>query len=192
VVFRDAALKQPPRIGIVVSRFSKVTRDGKGIGELLLEGCLERLRKAELPDDAVTLLWVPGAFELPIAAQHLAPHCAAVIALGCVIRGETPHFDFVAGEASRGIAQVALSTGVPVIFGVLTTDNDQQALDRVGGAHGHKGVEAAEAALEMVTLLNNYKLGRKQGESQRVGLAFERAASAAPTTNSPGQPKSPS
>jgi 6,7-dimethyl-8-ribityllumazine synthase len=97
---------------------------------------------------------VPGAFELPVAAKLLArtKRYRAVICLGCVVRGDTPHFDYVAGEAARGIQQVAIDETIPVIFGVLTTNTEQQALDRVGGSHGHAGERAAEAALEMIAL----------------------------------------
>ena len=104
---------------------------------------------------------VPGAFELPVAAKALAETRTyrAVICLGCVIKGDTPHFDFVAGEAARGIQQVAVDTGVPVIFGVLTTHNEPQALDRAGGSHSHAGRNAAEAALEMVALLERVRRG---------------------------------
>ena len=104
---------------------------------------------------------VPGAFELPVAAKVLAgtKRFHAVICLGCVIRGDTPHFDYVAGEAARGIQQVAVTEGVPVIFGVLTTNTEQQALDRVGGAHGHAGERAAEAAAEMIVMVSRAKRG---------------------------------
>jgi 6,7-dimethyl-8-ribityllumazine synthase len=102
---------------------------------------------------------VPGAFELPLAAKALAQtkRFAAVICLGAVIRGDTPHFDFVAGECARGISTVALSENLPVIFGVLTTNTEQQALDRIGGSHGHAGERAAEAAMEMISLLGKLK-----------------------------------
>jgi 6,7-dimethyl-8-ribityllumazine synthase len=150
--------------GIVVSRFSKVHRGGKGIGELLLEGCLARLREAEVPATAITVAWVPGAFELPFAARAMALSAIgrsvpldAIIALGAVIRGETPHFEYVAGEAARGLAAAGVETDVPMIFGVLTCDNDEQALARAGGPAGHKGIESAEAALEMATVLERIR-----------------------------------
>ena len=105
--------------------------------------------------ERLTLVRVPGAFEIPLTAKRLASRgrFAAIIALGAVIRGETSHFDYVAGECARGVAQVSLDTGVPIIFGVLTTDNRDQAEARAGGGHGNKGSEVALAALEMVTLL---------------------------------------
>jgi 6,7-dimethyl-8-ribityllumazine synthase len=216
------------RIGIAVSRFSKVKKDGKPIGQVLLDGCLERLRDAGVSDDDIYVSWVPGAFELALAAKALANHAFdveetdddeeethtgsetsgelaatggqefspdygkyeeenlrrvtgngnghhdddddaeteitiegtivehehldAVIVLGCVIRGETPHFEYICNESARGASIVGLETGVPVIFGVLTCDSGEQALARVGGAAGHAGIESAEAALETATL----------------------------------------
>jgi 6,7-dimethyl-8-ribityllumazine synthase len=117
----------------------------------LLDGCRDRL---DTLGATIEVFRVPGAFELPTAAKWAAEdgRFEAVICLGCVIRGETPHFDYVAGEAARGIARVGLDTGVPCIFGVLTVESHHQALDRVGGEHGHAGVAAAEAAAEMVAL----------------------------------------
>lgn len=122
------------------------------IVEALLEGCLARARDLGAAD--VHVHRVPGAYELPTAAKWLAEsgRYAAVVCVGCVIRGETPHFDYVAGECARGVMRVSLDTGVPVIFGVLTVETKQQALDRAGGAHGHAGVAAAEAAAEMAAL----------------------------------------
>lgn len=141
-------------IGIAAARFNgRVT-------ELLLEGALERLRGAGVDPADVTVAWAPGAFELPLVAQTLADGGAdAVICLGAVIRGETSHFDFVAGECAAGVQRASLDADIPVIFGVVTTDTLDQALDRAGGEHGHKGVEAAEAALEMVDLLRQLARG---------------------------------
>ena len=135
------------RIAVVAGRFND------HITKPLLDGALAALRDAGLDD--VPVHWVPGAFEIPLVAQRLATSgaCDAVICLGAVIRGDTPHFDYVAGEAARGLQEAALATGVPIVFGVLTTDTRQQALDRVGGCEGHKGEEAANTALEMVELL---------------------------------------
>jgi 6,7-dimethyl-8-ribityllumazine synthase len=118
----------------------------------LVEGARARFEQDRKEYD---LVWVPGAFELPLAAQRLAGSgsYAAVVCLGAVIRGETSHFDFVAGQAARGIMDVGLTTGVPVIFGVLTTDTLQQALDRAGGAHGNKGWDCAGAAIDMASVL---------------------------------------
>jgi 6,7-dimethyl-8-ribityllumazine synthase len=129
------------RFAIVVARFnSHIT--GK-----LLEGAQEALHKADA--QTVDVFYVPGAFELPLAAKHLAENYDAIVALGAVIRGETPHFDYVAGEAARGLQQIALETGVPVSFGVLTTDTLEQAEARAGGSHGNKGHDAAMTAIEM-------------------------------------------
>ncbi|MEQ1886313.1 MAG: 6,7-dimethyl-8-ribityllumazine synthase [Bryobacteraceae bacterium] len=131
------------KFAVVVARFnSDIT--GK-----LLEGAVEALKKANADDHKV--FSVPGAFELPLAAKKLARRGGydAIIALGAVIRGETPHFDYVAGEAARGLQNVALDTGIPIIFGVLTTDNLEQAEARAGGALGNKGYDAAMTAIEM-------------------------------------------
>ena len=148
-------LQFPPgtRVGIVAARFNAAIVDE------LLAGCVGRLRELGLGEAQVEVHRVPGAFELPLAAQALAQteRVAAVICLGCVVRGDTPHFDYVAGEAARGITQAALSTGVPVIFGVLTTNTDQQARDRAGGKHGHAGERAADAAAEMVAVLSTIR-----------------------------------
>ena len=119
----------------------------------LLEGALRVLDRHGLTDP--TVIRVPGAFEIPFAARHLAgvEGIEAVITLGAVVRGETPHFDHVAASCAEGVMRAGLDRGIPVIFGVLTTDDDAQAAARTGGAHGNKGEEAALAALEMVTLL---------------------------------------
>jgi 6,7-dimethyl-8-ribityllumazine synthase len=137
------------RVAIVVARFNE------HITGALLEGARRALKEHHVADVDVTVAWVPGAFELPLVAKHLATSgwCDSVICLGAVIRGDTPHFDFVAGQCVAGIARVALDTGVPVIFGVLTTDDLDQALARCGGSEGHKGDEAARTAVEMVSLL---------------------------------------
>jgi 6,7-dimethyl-8-ribityllumazine synthase len=129
------------KFAIVVARFNPE------ITEKLLAGAQEALTKAEAA--AVSVDHVPGAFELPLAAKKLAGTCDGVIALAAIVRGETPHFDFVAQAAAHGLQRVALETGKPVAFGVLTTDNYQQALDRAGGAHGNKGFDAAMTAVEM-------------------------------------------
>ena len=136
------------RVAVVAARFNA------HIVEELLAGCLRKLKHLGAEDAAVEVHRVPGAFELPVAAKILAKTetFAAVICLGCVIRGDTPHFDYVAGECARGIQQVALSETLPVIFGVLTTNTEEQAQARIGGSHGHAGEWAAEAAVEMVAL----------------------------------------
>lgn len=134
-------------IAIVVSRFNlEVTSK-------LLDGALARLKERGFEDSQITVACVPGAVEIPIAAQKLVRAGAgAVIALGAVIRGETTHYDYVCSQASDGCLRVSLDTGVPVIFGVLTTENEEQAFDRVGGNHGHKGVDAVDVAVEMYSL----------------------------------------
>ena len=125
------------------------------IVERLAKGALVQLRKLGVSDDAVTHVTVAGAFELPIAAKTAAEsgRYDAVVCLGCVIRGATPHFDYVAGEAAKGIAKVALDTGVPVAFGVLTTETVEQAMDRAGVKLGNKGAEAAVVAVETANTL---------------------------------------
>jgi 6,7-dimethyl-8-ribityllumazine synthase len=137
------------RFAIVASRFNAT------ITEALLEGAVATLAEHGVPDDHVSVVQVPGAFEIPITAKRLAAsgRYEAIIALGAVVRGGTPHFEYVAGECARGVARAALAEDVPVIFGVLTTDTEEQARDRAGGKQGNKGSEAALAGLEMVTLL---------------------------------------
>jgi 6,7-dimethyl-8-ribityllumazine synthase len=122
----------------------------------LVEGALACFRAHGIAEDDLEVAWVPGAFELPLLARRLAEteRFDAVVCLGAVIRGETPHFDFVAGEAARGIQDVALHTSIPVAFGVLTTDTMAQALDRAGGKHGNKGWDAAMAAMQTASVLD--------------------------------------
>src|SRR5436190_4180258 len=136
------------RIGIVATRWNE------DIVDELLDGCLRRLNELEISGSQVEIHRVPGAFEIPVAARLLARtgRFSAIITLGCIIRGETPHFDYIAGEAARGVQQVAIAEAMPIIFGVLTVNNEQQAHDRIGGIHGHAGERAAEAAAEMIVL----------------------------------------
>jgi len=144
----------PGRIAIVAARFNPL------LTESLLRGCLDTLRRHGVTEDRVDVAWVPGSFEVPLVAKKLAgdgDH-AAVICLGCVIRGETPHFDHVAGQAAAGLMHAALATGVPIIFGILTTDSVDQALDRAGLKSGNKGSDAALAAIEMINLLSRLEL----------------------------------
>jgi len=149
------ALDLPPsvRIGIVAARFNA------HIVDPMLAGCLGRLGELGLDESRLDVHRVPGAFELPVAAKLLAAtgRFQAIVCLGCVIRGETFHFDVVAGESARGVMRVAVDTGVPCIFGVLTVDTEQQAQDRIGGTHGHAGVSAADAAAEMIALAARLK-----------------------------------
>lgn len=135
------------RIAVVVARYNL------DVTERILEGAQATLEKHNV--ERINVVWAPGAFELPLVAKWLATSgdVDAVICLGAVIRGATAHFEYVAGECAHGIARVALDTGVPVVFGVLTTDNRDQAFARVGGSEGHKGAEAAATAIEMVSLL---------------------------------------
>jgi 6,7-dimethyl-8-ribityllumazine synthase len=139
----------PGRFVLVAARFNDV------VVERLIAGALDGLRRHGVADDAIDLVRVPGSFEIPPVAQRLATSgkYAAVICLGAVIRGDTSHYDHVAGQAAAGVAQVGLSAGLPVIFGVLTCENMEQALDRAGGKAGNKGFDAAMAAIEMVNLL---------------------------------------
>ena len=136
------------KLAIVVARFNEF------ITSKLLSGCIDCLIRHEAADEDLTVAWVPGAFEIPMAAKKLAESGKydAVICLGAVIRGATPHFDYVCAEASKGIAQVSMQTGVPVAFGVLTTENIQQAVERAGTKAGNKGVDCAMTAMEMVNL----------------------------------------
>lgn len=136
------------KIAIVVARFNEF------ITSKLLSGCVDCLIRHEAADEDLTVAWVPGAFEIPVAAKKLAESGKydAVICLGAVIRGATTHFDYVCAEASKGIAQVSMQTGVPVAFGVLTTENIQQAVERAGTKAGNKGVDCAMTAMEMVNL----------------------------------------
>ena len=140
---------QPIRIGIVVSRFNEF------ITSRLLGGALDGLRRHGTPDDSIDVAWVPGAFEIPLAAQRLAKsgRYDAVICLGAVIRGSTSHDDYVCSEVSKGIAAVSLQCDIPVLFGVLTCDTLEQAIERAGSKAGNKGFECAEGAIEMVGLL---------------------------------------
>lgn len=139
------------RVGIVAARFNQQ------IVDTLLSGALSALKERGVGAESTTIVRVPGVFEIPLATQRLAIQSTfdAVIALGTVIKGETPHFDFVAGECARGVTRVGLDFGLPVIFGVLTTLTLEQAWARAGGEHGNKGHEAALAALDMITLLRS-------------------------------------
>ena len=142
------------RFAIIVSRFNEL------IGRKLLEGALDCLNRHEAAENSIDVIWVPGAFEIPLAAKKAAESGSydSVICLGAVIRGETPHFDFVASETSKGIALAGMQTGVPVIFGVITTDTVEQALNRAGTTAGNRGFDAAMAAIEMSNLIG--KIGK--------------------------------
>jgi 6,7-dimethyl-8-ribityllumazine synthase len=140
-------------IGVVVSRFNG------DITTRLLEGALQTLTEAGVPRERIDVMPVPGAFELPLGAMALAKtrRYACIVALGCVIRGDTPHFEYVAGEAASGLQLAGLETGVPVSFGLLTCDSRRQAEERAGGPQGNKGAEAALSALEMADLLTHLR-----------------------------------
>ncbi len=137
------------KFALVVSRFNSF------ITERLLEGALDCLRRQGVAEDDLMVVRVPGAWEIPLVAKRLAASKAhdAVVCLAAVIRGSTPHFEYVAGEVSKGIAQVALESGVPISFGILTTETLEQAIERAGSKAGNKGFSAAEAAIEMAILL---------------------------------------
>ncbi|HEV7298801.1 MAG TPA: 6,7-dimethyl-8-ribityllumazine synthase [Tepidisphaeraceae bacterium] len=154
--FTPAALPPGAKFAIVAARFNAYIVDE------LVAGCVRRFGQMGVDEDRLSLHRVPGAFELPVAAKLLAKtnRYAAIVCLGAVVRGDTPHFDYVAGEAASGIQKVAVEQGLPVIFGVLTTNTEQQALDRIGGSHGHAGERAAEAAAEMVALAADIARGQ--------------------------------
>jgi 6,7-dimethyl-8-ribityllumazine synthase len=145
----------PPdgRFAVVVARFNAT------VSASLLAGCRDALARHGVGDDRVDVAWVPGSFEIPLVARTMAEtgRYAAVICLGCVIRGETGHYDHVAGQTASGVLQASLGSGVPVVFGVLTTDTVEQALNRAGLKGGNKGFDAALAAVEMVNLLKKLK-----------------------------------
>jgi 6,7-dimethyl-8-ribityllumazine synthase len=136
------------RVAVIASRFNET------ISKRLLDGALDGLRRHGVGESDISVAWVPGAFELPAAARRFASsgEVDAVVCVGVVIRGETPHFDYVAGQAAAGISEASVATGVPVIFGVLTTEDSTQANERAGGKLGNKGFEAAAAAIEMANL----------------------------------------
>lgn len=139
---------QGVKVSIVVSRFNSFITDR------LLEGALDALRRHGVEEKGITVVRVPGSFEIPLGVRRAAGQKVdAVIALGALIRGGTPHFDYLSAEVTKGVAQVMLETGVPVAFGVLTTDTVEQAIERAGTKAGNKGAEAAQSALEMVSLL---------------------------------------
>lgn len=146
------------RIAVLASRFNET------ITKSLLEGALSALRRHGLDDASITVAWVPGAFELPLAAKRLAAsgEYDAVVCVGAVIRGATTHYDYVCSQAASGIARASLDTGVPVIFGVLTTETIEQAIERSGTKAGNKGFDSAMAAIEMADLLRQLPKGTAQ------------------------------
>ncbi len=151
-VYEGKLIGENLKFGIVVSRFNEF------ITNKLLSGCLDTLLRHGVDEESIEIAWVPGAFEIPLAAQKMTGKgYDSVICLGTVIRGATPHFEYVASEVTKGVAQVGLNTGIPVIYGVLTTDTIEQAIERAGTKAGNKGSDAAMTALEMVNLFNNIK-----------------------------------
>src|SRR5262245_59264295 len=150
MIYEGSFAPPPGRFALVAARFNHF------VVEHLVGGARDAFRRHGVADEAIDLVWVPGSFEIPFVAKRLAQsgQYAALVCLGAVIRGDTDHYDYVAGEAAKGVAQVALATGVPVIFGVLTCDTLEQAINRAGAKAGNKGFEAAMTAIEMVNLLH--------------------------------------
>lgn len=152
-IFEGKLIAQGLRFGIVVSRFNEL------ITSKLLDGAIDCLKRHGANEEDIEIFYCPGSFEIPLVAKKMAQtgKYNAIICLGAVIRGETPHFDYIASEVSKGIAQVQLETGLPIAFGILTTDDVEQALNRAGVKNGNKGWDAALTAIEMANLLNQIK-----------------------------------
>ena len=148
-VLEGKVVAQEMKVGIIVARFNEF------ITSKLLGGALDGLTRHDVPEENVDVAWVPGAFEIPLIASKMAKSGKydAVICLGAVIRGATSHYDYVCNEVSKGVAQVSLQSDIPVMFGVLTTDNIEQAIERAGSKAGNKGYECATGAIEMVNLI---------------------------------------
>ena len=160
------------KIAIVVSRFNSF------ITTKLLDGALDALKRHKILEKNISVAWVPGAFEIPLVAKKMAStkNFDAIICLGAVIRGETTHYDYVCNEVSKGIAQVGLESGVPVIFGIVTAENIQQAIERAGAKSGNKGFDAAISAMEMANLLKSFGTPVKRGTRKGKGNSDETAA----------------
>jgi 6,7-dimethyl-8-ribityllumazine synthase len=152
-VFEGNLIGSGLKIGLVVGRFNEF------ITSKLLSGALDALKRHGVEEEGVEVAWVPGAFEIPLIAKKMAEsgRYDAVITLGTVIRGATPHFDYVSGEVAKGVAAVSLQTGLPIVFGVLTTDTIEQAVERAGTKAGNKGWDAASSAIEMANLARQFK-----------------------------------
>jgi 6,7-dimethyl-8-ribityllumazine synthase len=156
-VYEGKLLGEGLRFGIVVSRFNEF------ITSKLLSGALDVLQRHGVKEEAIEVAWVPGAFEIPLAAKKMAVRkYDAVLCLGAVIRGATPHFDYIAAEVTKGIAQVGLAAGLPVVYGVITADNLEQAIERAGTKAGNKGADAAATALEMANLFRELQAGSRE------------------------------
>ncbi len=146
--FEGQLVGEGQKFGIIVSRFNEFFTNK------LLSGCMDALKRHGVADQDIEIAWVPGAFEIPLTAQKMAAKdYDAVICLGAVIRGATPHFEYVSGEVTKGIAQVGLNTGKPIIYGIITADTIEQAVERSGTKAGNKGSDAAVTAIEMVNLI---------------------------------------
>ncbi len=148
--FTGKMIARGKHFGIVVSRFNEF------VTSKLLDGALDTLQRHGAMEEDIEVVWVPGSFEIPMTAQKLAlsKRYDAVVCLGALIRGDTPHFNFIASEVTKGVAQISLHTGVPVLFGVITVDSLDQAIERAGTKAGNKGAHAAEAAMEMINLFS--------------------------------------
>ncbi|MBT2732000.1 6,7-dimethyl-8-ribityllumazine synthase [Carnobacterium sp. ISL-102] len=148
-VFEGQLIAKDLKVGIVVARFNEF------IGSKLLSGAVDGLKRHGMLEEEITVVWVPGAYEIPLVAQKMAASGKydAIITLGAVIKGATSHYDYVCAEVSKGVATAAMNTGVPVMFGVLTTDNIEQAIERAGTKAGNKGYDSAVSAIEMANLL---------------------------------------
>jgi 6,7-dimethyl-8-ribityllumazine synthase len=152
--YEGKLIGQGMRFGIVVARFNEF------ITSHLLSGAMDVLLRHEVEESAIEIAWVPGAFEIPLAAKKMAArNYDAVICLGAVIRGATPHFDFIASEVTKGIAQIGLDKGLPIVYGLITADTLEQAIERAGTKAGNKGADAALTALEMANLLRELQAG---------------------------------
>ena len=153
--FEGKLVSEDMKVGIIVARFNEF------ITSKLLGGALDTLTRHEVKEENIQVAWVPGAFEIPLIASKMAENGKydAVICLGAVIRGSTSHYDYVCNEVSKGIASVSLKSGIPVMFGVLTTENIEQAIERAGSKAGNKGSECAEGAIEMVNLIREIQKG---------------------------------
>jgi 6,7-dimethyl-8-ribityllumazine synthase len=151
--FQPADLPDTVRVAIVAARFNA------DIVDELVTGCMRRLEELGIDGGRIEIHRVPGAFELPVAAKLLAKskRFQSIVCLGCIVRGDTPHFDYVAGEAARGIQDVSLSEMIPCIFGVLTVNTEEQARERLGGTHGHYGERAADSACEMMAMMSRIR-----------------------------------
>src|SRR5699024_9208221 len=167
-VFAGKMVGTDQKVAIVVGRFNEF------ITQKLLDGAVDTLKRHGVKEENIDIAWVPGAFEIPLIAKKLAekPKYDAVITLGTVIRGATPHFDYVCNEAAKGVSHASLTTGKPVIFGILTTETIEQAIERAGTKAGNKGAEAATAAIEMANLMKALDEQVKTGESGKSPVLF--------------------